>query len=306
MPPMRRESGLTTEGGDRCPVCDGPARPRIDVGDYRLFHCFGCDSWSSDAQLRGASTSFVPESYFENADLDRDKWEALLARLGGAKVESLLDVGCGTGAFLRFAGRHWPEARLEGIELDEERVALARNTNPEARIHHGDALELGVQVGGPFDLITLWDVFEHVSAPTRLLNGLARSLAPGGHLYVQTIHEQSLVPAAGRLCYALSGGRVRYPARRTHEPHHLVFFSKRGLEHAAQEAGLRIRELWFDRLAHGRMDGGSLLTSLTSLALRAENALGTGLFVNLILERADGLDEQVLADEALAEPVEDA
>ena len=45
------------------------------------------------------------------------------------------------------------------------------------------------------------------------------------------------------------------------------------------------RELWFDRLHRGRMDGAPLLTALTSLALRAENALGGGLFVNLLLER---------------------
>ncbi len=136
------------------------------------------------------------------------------------------------------------------------------------------------------DLVTLWDVFEHVTAPTRLLQALARQLAPGGCIYVQTIHEQSLVPAAGRLAYALSAGRVRYPARRTHEPHHLVFFTRAGLEQAAEGAGLRIRELWFDRLHRGRMDGPPLLTALTSAALRAENSLGGGLFVNLLLEKA--------------------
>jgi hypothetical protein len=67
-----------------------------------------------------------------------------------------------------------------------------------------------------------------------------------------------------------------------------VFFTRKGLRFAANAAGLRIRELWFDRLAHGRMDGSPLLTGLTALALRAENALGGGLFVNLLLERADG------------------
>jgi hypothetical protein len=34
------------------------------------------------------------------------------------------------------------------------------------------------------------------------------------------------------------------------------------------------------------MDGPPLVTALTSLALRAENALGGGLFVNLLLSRA--------------------
>ena len=284
---------LSTEGGSVCPVCGGSARPRIDVGDFQLLCCADCGSWSSNARLRGASTSFVPEAYFENAELDRDKWEALFGRIPGrgAEVRSLLDVGCGNGAFLEYAGNRLSGLRSEGIELDEERAEQARDANPEARIQQGDALEIAERIDGRFDLITLWDVFEHVTAPTRLLVALADALAPGGFLYLQTINERSLVPAAGRLCYALSGGRLRYPARRTHEPHHLVFFTRKGLEHAATAAGLRIRELWFDRLAHGRMDGGSLLTALTTLALRAENALGGGLFVNLLLERADGRDQ---------------
>lgn len=303
----RGEQRLTTEGGGTCPVCGGPAAPRIDLGDFQLFRCAACGSWSSDAQLRGASTSFVPESYFENAELDRDKWEALLARLpgGGDRVEALLDVGCGNGAFLEYATRRIPGVRAEGIELDEERVGQARAANPLALVHGGDALEVAERLEGRFDLVTLWDVFEHVTAPGRLLSALARRLAPGGRIYLQTIHERSLVPLAGRLCYALSGGRLRYPARRTHEPHHLVFFTRPGLAHAAAAAGLRIRETWFDRLHRGRMDGTSLLTGLTSLALRAENALGGGLFVNLLLEPAGG-DEQVLAEEGPGDRVESA
>ena len=283
---------LSTEGGDRCPVCTEPAEPRIDVGDFRLFRCSGCGSWSSDARVRGAATSFEPESYFGNAALDRDKWDALFGRLQGrALPESLLDVGCGNGAFLAYATGRIPQLRTEGVEFDAARVDQARAANPRARIHHGDALEVAQALDASFDVITLWDVFEHVTAPARLLAALGGALAPDGSLYIQTIHEHSLVPAAGRLAYAISGGRLRSPARRTHEPHHLVFFTRQGLEHAATAAGLRIRELWFDRLHRGRMDGASLLTALTALALRAENALGGGLFVNLLLERAQRRNE---------------
>jgi SAM-dependent methyltransferase len=292
VPPVSDER-LSTEGGGTCPVCAGSARPRIDVGDFQLFRCSTCGCWSSDAAARGAETSFVPESYFDNAALDRDKWEALFARLpdDGRGVETVLDVGCGTGAFLDFVTKRLPGTRIEGIELDSERAALARDANPRAAVHTGDALETALELEARFDLITLWDVFEHVTAPTRLLEALSRRLAPGGVLYVQTIHEHSLAPTLGRLCYSLTGGRVRYPARRTHEAHHLVFFTRSGLEVAAAAADLRIRELWFDRLHRGRMDGASVLTGLTSLALRAENALGGGLFVNLLLERADGREQ---------------
>lgn len=278
---------LTTEGGSTCPVCGAQAVARIDLSDFRLLRCPRCGCWSSDALARGATTSFEPESYFENAELDRDKWDALFDRIGTRReIRSVLDVGCGTGAYLRYLRQTLPPMRRVGIELDPERAATALAGDPQASIHEGDALEALGEIDGEFDLITLWDVFEHVPAPARLLRALGERLSAGGLLYLQTIHERSCIPTLGRLSYQLSGGRVVFAARRTHEPHHLVFFTRRGLERAADAADLRIRELWFDRLHRGRMDGAALLTTLTSVLLRAENALGGGLFVNLLLERA--------------------
>ncbi|HVN37377.1 MAG TPA: methyltransferase domain-containing protein [Myxococcota bacterium] len=181
----------------------------------------------------------------------------------GASTRRSIDVGCGTGEFLAFLAARDPALRREGIELDLERAARARD--PGARIHTGDAQATLSQVAGPFDPIALRDVFEHVPAPSELLPELV-----------------------GRLGYRLSGGFLRGPARRTHEAHRAVFFTRASLERAARGAGLRISELWWGRLSRGRMDGAGWLTALTSLALRAENALGGGLFVNLPLERSDG------------------
>ncbi len=280
----------STRGGDLCPVCESRVRVGARLPDYQLFHCPACGCWSSDAQHRQASLSFENPDYFANADLDRPKWEALLERLeaGGRRVESLLDVGCGTGAFLAWVSRTRPGMRCEGIEIDPARAAEARARNPNARIHGGDADTALASTGRPFDLITLWDVFEHVASPTALLTALAENLTPGGVVHIVTIHENSLVPALGRLSYRLSGGRLQYPLRRSHEPHHLVFFTRRGLDTAARRAGLRVRDVWFDRLLRGRMDGPAVVTAATSALLYLENLAGNGLFVNLVLERAGG------------------
>jgi 2-polyprenyl-3-methyl-5-hydroxy-6-metoxy-1,4-benzoquinol methylase len=276
-----------TEGGEACPVCGSHAPRAIDLVEYALHRCGGCGAWSSDAALRGAVTSFEPERYFENAALDRDRWRALLSHpaRGDASPASALDVGCGTGEYLAFLAAELPACRRAAIELDAARAAAARARDPSADIRVGDALASLASLPGRFDLITLWDVFEHVPAPSALLAALADRLAPGGCICLQTIHEHSLAPALGRWSYRLSGGRLRALARRTHEPHHLVFFTRRSLEWSARAARLRVRALWFDRLARGRMDGPALLTALTALALRAENALGGGLFVNLLLAR---------------------
>ena len=269
-----------------CPVCENPATPGAELSDYRLFRCGHCGCWSSDALIRGAQTSFETSDYFGNAELDREKWQALFQRMEaeGKTIHSILDVGCGTGAFLAFAGGERPDCHREGIEIEPGRAQQSRERNPGVRIHEGDASETLAAASGPFDLITLWDVFEHVPAPAELLERLAGCLAPGGVIHIVTIHERSLMPTLGRSSYSLSGGRLTYPIRRTHEPHHLTFFTHEGLEIAAERAGLRIRDRWFDRLLRGRMDGHPAVTAATALLLRLENAFGNGLFVNLILE----------------------
>ena len=279
---------LTTQGGPCCPVCGALARAAIDLRDYRLFECAACGSWSSDALARGATTSFDPDDYFAHADDDRARWDDLVRRTGldGAAAPRVLDVGCGRGNFLRWLRARHPRAERLGIELDPERSAEARSLDADARVTTGDAETALATLPGSFDLVTLWDVFEHLAEPQAVLRALSARLAPSGLVFLQTIHEHSLVPTLGRVLYAASGGRITGPARRTHEAHHLVFFSRAGLQTLADGAGLRIRSLWFDRLARARMDGPRVLTAATAAALALENALGNGLFVNLLLERA--------------------
>lgn len=299
------DSNWVTVGGGTCPVCSGDARPSIDVGVYRLFVCACCGSWSSDAALRGATTSFTPERYFENDEADEDKWRELEARLDQRPraIESILDVGCGTGAFLAYMRTRRPEIRVAGIELDAERAEYARQRNPAADIQTGDALRALDEVGEDFDLITLWDVFEHVEAPAQLLEALAAKLSPRGCVFIQTIHENSIVPSLGRLSYRLSFGSLRAPVRRTHEAHHLVFFTKAGLSMAAKGANLMIREQWFDSLSLERMDGSLFVRRLTSWLLQLERRLGNGLFINLILETAEGSDSLRRASARTVNPV---
>jgi hypothetical protein len=82
----------------------------------------------------------------------------------------------------------------------------------------------------------------------------------------------------------VTGGRLKQLVRRTHDAHHLVFFSRKGLSILAQSAILRISERWFDRLALARMDGSPLFTAATATLLSLENAVGNGLFVNLLMK----------------------
>lgn len=116
----------------------------------------------------------------------------------GGGPPRLLDVGCGTGFLLeRLAGRGWTGV---GVDLSPESVAHATRRLEEI----GAADRLTAVVGsayeppaGPFDLITLTDVLEHLEDPRACLAALRAQLAPGGLLVISTPNRRSL-PGARR------------------------------------------------------------------------------------------------------------
>lgn len=110
----------------------------------------------------------------------------------------VLDVGCGTGFLLeRLADRGFSGT---GVDLSPESVAHANRRLAEV----GAADRLHAEVGsayeppaGPWDLITLTDVLEHLEDPRACLRALRRELAPDGLLVISTPNRRSL-PGARR------------------------------------------------------------------------------------------------------------
>lgn len=120
-----------------------------------------------------------------------------------------LDVGCGTGFLLeRLAERGWSGV---GVDLSPESVDHARRRLEAI----GAADRLSAQVGsayeppeGPFDLIALTDVLEHLEDPRACLRALRARLAPGGLLVISTPNRRSL-PGARRWLAERGVPRIR-------------------------------------------------------------------------------------------------
>jgi SAM-dependent methyltransferase len=136
----------------------------------------------------------------------------------------LLDVGCATGLFLDAARRHGPW-QVEGVEPSPSAAAHGRR-------------ELGLEIrqdtfadadfdAGSFDVITMWDVLEHLHNPRAAVQKAAQLLRPGGALVVRIPHLESL------------GARLfgRYWAG-LDAPRHLHIFPRHVLGELMHQAGL--------------------------------------------------------------------
>jgi SAM-dependent methyltransferase len=110
----------------------------------------------------------------------------------------LLDIGCGYGFFLEaMAGRGW---QVEGLELSRPAAEIARAKGLGAI--HSCAVEEMADLG-PFDVVTMFYVIEHVADPLQTLRKIAALLKPGGVLVLRYPNTSPLLRFSGRLARSL-------------------------------------------------------------------------------------------------------
>lgn len=230
----------------QCPACDRPPRLSWKLRNgARLRRCPECGlGWWGWPPFEPAA--FYDRDYFQSAEAARGyndyaslepglrrtargrmrRLQQLLTCSQGAvgARPRLLDIGCGTGIFLDEAVRAgWDVA---GIETSPYAAAEARRRGVDVTC---DAAEGVAPAGGEFDVVTLWDVIEHLRDPLGVLRSAARALKPGGVLALSTGDLDSA-------CARLSGARWHL----FNLPEHLFFFTPAALRGMLAKVGLEV------------------------------------------------------------------
>ena len=201
--------------------------------DYRAFYaqCLDCFSFFQLPMPDSARLSdFYPANYHSfdtNKTLGKLKQTQRLKRLRSL-VDSnritLLDYGCGNGAFIKESAKQMPTGNFYGYEIYSQnekqilfdgRVVLLKGS-----------FEFLLQALPLCDLITMNHVIEHLPDPLKVLSVLQMKLNRSGILEGQTPATDSLEQKIFKKGW--SG---------FHAPRHTVIFSRKGLQKILEHAG---------------------------------------------------------------------
>jgi SAM-dependent methyltransferase len=114
---------------------------------------------------------------------------ALLDRCGLADGMSCLDAGCGGGdVTLELARRVAPNGQVTGIDVDEDKLAIARLEAAQQQAANVTFRAADVHdAAGPFDAIYARFVLTHLRDPGEVVSAFHRHLRPRGMLIVEDI-----------------------------------------------------------------------------------------------------------------------
>jgi SAM-dependent methyltransferase len=190
----------------RCAMCDAEATATlydgvrdhygVAVETFRFVRCAACGSGTLDPTPPPATlAALYSPSYTFKAGGDAVvgrvaaalEWRlfylpayhrrvALVRRLTGLESGRVLEVGCGSGLFLRCladAGYVVEGAETSKVDAEHARERLGLT------VHHGTVEDLALPAGR-FDAVLLLYVLEHIPDPARTLAEIRRILVPGG------------------------------------------------------------------------------------------------------------------------------
>ncbi len=155
----------------------------------------------------------------------RARYGHWLEKIRGIKSGGkLIDVGSGLGMFLRLAKEYG--FIVEGIEPNKEAAEACNSVYgiPVIKSRYEEA-----DISNNADIVTMWDLLEHLSNPREALKKANILLNTRGIIVLEIPVRDSLLHNLAKILYRLSFGKIKRPLFLVCGIHHLNYFSEKDI-----------------------------------------------------------------------------
>jgi 2-polyprenyl-3-methyl-5-hydroxy-6-metoxy-1,4-benzoquinol methylase len=223
-----------------CTVCRSGTRAKVVFNECGIdvLRCLECGHIMSSYQ-----TAQHYDEYFDQPgrletfwwdQAHRSMYADFCRNLLPARTGRLLDVGAGLGYFVRTISRE-SDWDAHGCEISAGAVRYATSVLGVTNITCAKLEEAGYAPSS-FDLITLWDVIEHIPDPDLLLKQIATLLKPTGGLFLHTPNAPVQLLKA-RMKKTIKGERAEEHYLEARD--HMNLYSAPGITRVLQRSGFR-------------------------------------------------------------------
>lgn len=228
-----------------CPAC-GNADPvsQFDKMGFSYVQCGKCETLFVSPRpayqdlmkiyVDSPSTRFwVHDFFLPMAEVRREKIfkpraEFIAERFPEIRSGRMADIGAGFGLFLEELKKFWPESDIVAIEPSVDMAKICRGKELQV-------LESTLEDVDPeerFDLMTAFELFEHLHDPLPFVEKLYSLLKPGGYLFLTTLNG---------LGFDIQILWER--AKSVFPPPHLNFFNPRSMKTLLMRKGFEIVDI---------------------------------------------------------------
>jgi len=194
---------------------------------YALLRCSQCELEFADPMTPGNSDFYEWACSFPTYyPKDRWEWHEVASRVKSNPTGATsrgLEVGCGTGTFLRFIHAA-TGLGVTGIDMTAPSVDFAQRQGSDVVLGDFDQFS-AARPDAKFQYVFAFHCLEHVPDPVRFMVQCKRFLAPGGSIFISV--PMSPMYFESRWFDALN-----------HPPHHLSRWSPNSIQALGQATGL--------------------------------------------------------------------
>jgi 2-polyprenyl-3-methyl-5-hydroxy-6-metoxy-1,4-benzoquinol methylase len=216
---------------------------------YTSYHCPACDLYQTLGEVEPVSPDYID---LVEEDLDPAhrflqtahklpaflQWRALVTNHLKNPLEksTVLDIGCGIGGFLDFAR----SLDLTTFGFDASKAHAKEAQSQHSSVRHAISSAGYFQALGfrpQIDLVTLWDVFEHVRDPAKFLADIHDVLRTSNGTLFISVPSGAMNPTKVRIARARKRPVGLIPWE------HVFYYTPKSLRRVTEEAGFDVLDL---------------------------------------------------------------